>query len=166
LFPAPNGRIELSGRSPGYNAYLLYERASDLTAIVLSNNYAAGMTAEVAEAAIAIAKAKIPASLPVSAPVSVAQEVLSGLAGRYGLPSGALPVPPGTPMELRMHGRDLVVYLGDAPVDVLVPQPGGKFLSRALWSLVEPHAASGTASAFLEIRALYRDSSFRAVKMP
>ncbi len=165
LFPAGNERIEWSGRSPGYNAYVLHERRSDLTVIVLSNNYGAGMTSDIAEAAIAIAKGNEPAPLAVTAPAPISTAV-TGLAGRYNLPPGAIPVPPGTPMELRLSGQHLVVYLGATPVDVLVPQPGGKFLSRALWSLVVPHDAAAGTPASIEVRALYRDYSFRATRMP
>ena len=160
LFPAANGLIEWSGRSPGFNSYVRYERSSDFTAIVLSNNYSAGMTGEIAEAAIAMAKGLSPAPLPVVAPLRASPDTIAKLAGRYTMPAGELGLPPGTPLVLRVQRGELIAYLGTTPVDVLVPQPSGKFLSRTLWSIVQP-VESG-----IEVRTLYRDHSFRATRMP
>ena len=165
LFPSATARIEFSGRSPGYNSYVLHERDSNLAVIVLANNYAAGMTGEIAEAALALARGRAPVALPVVAPVTAPAEQLSKLPGQFRMPPGELGLPPDTHLEIRLRDGDLIAYLGTTPVDVLIPQPGGRFLSRTLWSLVEPVAAPSGSIAGLEIRALYRDHSFRAMRM-
>jgi CubicO group peptidase (beta-lactamase class C family) len=159
LFPGSDSTFVFTGRCPGYNVVLQHDRRRDATTIVLVNNYAGGMVADVAEAVAALARGEAPKALPVVRPVRADTSAQRALAGTYTLPSGALPVPPGTIVELRVSGDHLVVYLGAVPVDVLVPQGPRTYLARALWSMVEAPAQGADS---VKVRALYRDQSFHA----
>jgi CubicO group peptidase (beta-lactamase class C family) len=162
LFPEGDS-FSLQGRSPGYNAVM--QKDSDLVAVVLANNYAAGMVADVAGALLGFAAGRAPTPLPVTAPVAIDQAELPALAGSYRIPDGILPLPPGTAVEIRQVDGDLIAHIMGSPVDVLVPQGGRTFLLRALWSAVTFDAPEGARSPGLEVRALYRDSSFRATRV-
>lgn len=162
LFPGSDSTFVFTGRCPGYNVVLHHDRRRDATTIVLVNNYAAGMVAEVAEGVAALARGDAPKALPVGKPARADTSAQRMLAGTYSLPAGALPVPPGTTVELRVSGDHLVVYLGAVPVDVLVPQGPHTYLARALWSMIEAPAQGADS---LNVRALYRDQSFHALRV-
>lgn len=159
LFPSRD-RVAYQGRSPGFNVIVLHDRTRDLTVVVLANNYAAGNVGDVAEAVLALATDDVPSPLAVRAPTTIAREELALLAATYRLPEGIFPGDP----QLTIEAVDgyLVARLGGAPVDVLMPQGGRSFLSRALWSIVEFDGHPGAAARSLEVRALYRESSFTA----
>jgi CubicO group peptidase (beta-lactamase class C family) len=160
LFPEKDSVIAYSGRSPGFNAFVLHDRKHDITAVVLANNYSAGMVSDLAEAALAIAKGEVPSALPVRGPVKPDVLRMKQVAGFYMLPDGSLPIPPHSRLEIRLTEDNLVAYLGTVPVDVLVPQGGGHYLARALWSMVDVPAAGPVDS--IVVRALYRNSLFTA----
>ena len=164
LFPAKDSVFGFQGRSPGFNSYVEHDRKRDRTTVVLANNYAAGLVADIAVAADRIADGKTPFPLPVTSEVRVEAAEVRSLTGFYLLPAGALPVPPGTRVELRLAGDHAVAYIGSTPVDVLLPQGNGRFLARALWSIIE--ASSRTEVDSIVVRALYADRPFTAVRDP
>jgi hypothetical protein len=139
---------------------VVHDRDRDLTAVVLANNYVAGMVADVAEAVLSLAKGEEPAPLTVRAPAAIAGGELTHLAATYRMPEGVFPGDP--PLTIEAADGYLVARLGGTPVDVLIPQGGRAFLSRALWSIVEFDGAAGAPAQMLEVRALYRESSFTA----
>lgn len=159
----PDADFALQGRSPGYNAFV--QRQGDLVAVVLANNYAAGMVADLGGALLELAAGKEPPALPVSAPAALDEGALAGLAGSYLIPDGTFPVPPGTPVEIRQSGGHLVAYILGTPTDVLIPQGERRFLLRALWSIAtfEPPADAGSPG--IEIRPLYRPGSYRVTRV-
>ena len=159
LFPAKDTTFVFDGRSPGYNTFVLRDSRRDLTAIVLANNYSAGMVSDVAEAAVAIVTGSTPQPLPVTRALAANPAELRKLSGNYDVPPGTLPVPAGAVIELRVVEGNLVAYLGTVPLDVLIPQGNGRYLARALWSMVEADVTSGSVHA-IRLRALYRDSAF------
>ena len=163
LFPAKDGVFEFQGRSPGFNAYIVHDRRRDMTTVVLANNYSASMIDELAAAAAAIADGRPPQPLAVVAPVSDSEAQQVRMAGRYSVPDGVLPLPPGSGVELRMMTGSIVVFIGAAPIDVLVAQGRGRYLARALWSMIETEP--GRAVNSLRVRALYRDSEFTATRV-
>jgi CubicO group peptidase (beta-lactamase class C family) len=159
----PDDDFDLSGRCPGYNAYL--KREGEWVAIVLANNYAAGAVGNVAAAGIRLAAGRPADPLPVTAPVAVPARDLEPFAGAYALPDGVLPLPPGTRVVVAPAGDDLVATLAGTPVDVLVPQGRRTFLLRALWSTATFDPPVDGRSPGFEVRALYRDASFRAERV-
>ena len=161
LFPTKDSAFAFQGRAPGFNVILVHNRRLDITTVVLANNYSAGMVADVAAAAEAIVRGSIPGPLTVTSPVKPDSARARLLAGKYSIPESALPLPPGTNVEIRVSGHDLIAYLGTVPVDVLVPQGPGRYLARALWSMVEAPPSGDS----LVIRALYRDSKFTATRI-
>ena len=80
------------------------------------------------------------------------------------MPPGAFGLPPGTTVELRVSGSDLVAYIGSTPVDVLVPQGPRRFLARALWSMIEIRGPDPAPDS-IEVRALFRDFTFTAPRV-
>jgi CubicO group peptidase (beta-lactamase class C family) len=163
LFPGKDSTFVFDGRSPGYNSFVLRDPRRDFTVIVLANNYAAGMVSDIAEAALALAVGSTPSPLPVTRATKSNAAEIARLAGRYDLPDGALPVPPGTVIDLRVVGVNLVAYLGAMPLDVLIPQGNGRYLARTLWSMIEASVTSEPAAS-LKVSALYRDSSFTMMR--
>jgi CubicO group peptidase (beta-lactamase class C family) len=159
----PDEDIDLSGRSPGYNAYM--RREGEWIAVVLANNYAAGAVGNVAEALIRLALGQAAEPLPVVAPVAVSARDLEPYTGPYALPDGVLPLPPGTRVVITPAGDDLVATLAGTPVDVLVPQGERTFLLRALWSTATFDSPVDGQSPGFEVRALYRDASFRVERV-
>jgi CubicO group peptidase (beta-lactamase class C family) len=162
LFPAKDSLLGFQGRAPGFNAYVEHDRRRDRTTVVLANNYAAGMVSDLAAAADSIAAGRTPPRLPVTGEVKVPLSKLRDLAGFYMIPAGTLPVPPGSRIELRLVRDHLVAYLSAAPLDVLIPQGNGRFLARALWSMIE--APRDGAAESIRVKALYNESSFIAVR--
>ncbi len=161
LFPRGDRWVE-TGRCPGYNAALV--RDGDRIAVVLANDYAAGMTLDVARALIDLSNGREPEALPVAAPAAADAAVAAAAPGSYRPPPGYLSLPPGTFLEVREVDADLVAYLGDAPIDVLVPQGGRTFLLRSLWSTVTFEApVAGRSPAFV-IRPLYSEGAYRATR--
>ena len=165
LFPRKDSVFAFDGRAPGFNVFVSHDRKRDATTVVLANNYSAGMVGDVAVAAEAIALGSSPKALPVEPPAESPNSQLRSLVGRYGIPDGALPVPPGSAVDLKLVNGHLVVCLGPTPVDVLVPQQNGTFLARTLWSMVEPGAKTGDIANSITVRALYRDHSFSAARV-
>jgi len=161
LFPDKDSGFAFQGRAPGFNVVMRHDRKRDITTVVLTNNYAAGMAADVASGAEAIGRGEAPRALPVVSPVRALARDMRTLAGTYSFPDGALPVPPGTSVEIRRVENNLVAYLGSVPVDVLIPQGPRTWLARALWSMVEA-TGSGLAADSIKVRALYRDFAFTA----
>ncbi len=153
----------LTGRSPGYNAALL--REGDLIAIVLVNNYAAGMTYDVARALIELAAGRTPGPLAVSAPHERDPATASAVRGSYHLPEEYLQLDGVTAFEIRQVDDDLVAFLGEVPVDVLVPQGERSFLLRSLWSIATFEPPVEGRSPGVQLRPLYRDGTYRTPRM-
>lgn len=161
LFPDGDSWAE-TGRCPGYNAALV--RDGDRIAVVLANDYAAGMTYDVARALIDLSNGREPEPLPVTAPAAADSALAAAIPGSYRPPQD-YPLPPGASLEVHPVDGNLVAYLGDAPVDVLVPQGGRSFLLRSLWSLATFEAPVAGRSPAVVIRPLYREGSYRATRV-
>lgn len=160
LFPGADATLAWTGRSPGYNAAVAHDRASGVTAVVLANNYAAGVVGDVADGLVRLANSMPLPTLPVARPAPAAVPILAAAPGLYTPPTGWLGLPATARIAVRRAGDHLIVQVDDTPVDVLVPQPGGGFLARSLWSLVTfPPRDDGAVE--MEVRALYRDGSVR-----
>ena len=140
LFPMDSVQ-EFQGRCPGYNVYMRRDFSRDLDVVVLANNYASGMVADVGADLIAIARG-VPTPKPAwRADVPLDTALARRALGRYRIAPG-LPYGEG-PFGLVLREGDLVVTLGGAPVDVLLPQSPGRFLMRRLWSEVRIEATEG-----------------------
>lgn len=158
LFPTADSAFAFTGRAPGFNAAVVHDRRRDVTAVVLANNYAAGMTYDIAAAALQLARGDTVVPLAVSAPSPISRAALDGAPGVYEPPSGWLGLPPGQTIEVRRSGDHLSVYVGDLPVDALVGQPGGSLLARSLWSLIDFSATDGRVTA-MQVRPLYAEGT-------
>lgn len=161
LFPDPDAWA-YTGRSPGYNAALL--REGDVVAVVLANNYAAGMTLDVAQALIDLAQGRAPRTLPVGAPVTAGAGQLAAAAGAYRLPAEAGPAA-GSVVEVREREGWLIAFMSGTPVDVLVPQADGSFLLRSLWSAARFEGPVRGNDSAVVIQPLYRPGSYRAERV-
>lgn len=161
LFPARESWAA-TGRSPGYNAALL--RDGNLVAVVLVNNYAAGMTYDVAQALIELAAGREAAPLAVSSPRPVDPGVVEAARGAYRLPEEYLQVGDGV-LEIRQVDDELVAFLEGVPIDVLVPQGRRTFLLRTLWSTLTVEQPIDRTSPGLELRPLYRDGVYHAARI-
>jgi hypothetical protein len=162
LFHPEDGMLFYQGRCPGYNAAVRRGLADDLVVVVLSNDYAAGMLEEVVTGIDALARGTAPPPARVHAAVRVAPASLSAFVGRYEPPAGALPLPPGTIVEVTLADGQLVVGAAGADFDVLVPQSERSFLARNLWSLLT-FAEDGSTMTY---RPLFRDGEFALRRLP
>ncbi len=133
VLPIENGTLIATGRCPGYNAALLRRLEDDVTVILLSNNYASGMLAEVANDLAEQAMGRLAPPPRWRADVVLAASRLAPLAGRFEVPADAGFLPETT-LALRLEGDQLVAYAGDTALDVLVPQDEHTFLLRNAWS--------------------------------
>ena len=165
LFPIEDRALTFDGRAPGFNVIVQHDRKRDLTTVVLANNYSAGMVADVAQGVEAMALGLTPKPLPVVRPAAIVINDARALVGKYSVPDGTLPVPPGTMVDVRLAGDQPVAYLGATPLDVLIPQAPRLCLARALWSTFEPMGSTGTVDS-IRIRALYRDFTFVVKRAP
>jgi CubicO group peptidase (beta-lactamase class C family) len=164
LFPAGD-TWTMTGRSPGYNAALL--REDGIVVVVLANSYAAGMTYDVAAALAGLAAGRPMPPLAVAAPQPPATpETAAALTGSYLLPPDYLGIGDDTVLEIRPVGGGLVAFVNATPFDVLVPQPGGRFLLRSLWSMLAVADTADGPVRRVEIRPLYRDVVFSAPRVP
>ena len=159
LFPARE-RFAYQGRAPGFNVFAAHDVTLDRTVVVLANNYTAGMVGELGEAVFALAAGSEPAPLPVHARTPIVAAELPLLSGSYVLPEGLFPGDPR--LTIDHDGGYLVARIGGAPVDVLLPQGGRAYLSRAFWSIITFDGGTGERANALEVRALYNDSRFEA----
>ncbi len=164
LFPSPDSTLAFQGRAPGFNVIVTHDRRRDLTTVVLANNYAAGMVADVAAGVDAIALGNTPRVLPATGPATVSEAEQNTLLGKYSVPDGVLPIPPASTLDIRMIGDHLVAYLGGTPVDVLIPQGHRSFLARSLWSIFVVEGKSSAVDS-ITVRALYRNFSFTAKRI-
>jgi CubicO group peptidase (beta-lactamase class C family) len=133
LFPVEEGTLAFQGRCPGYNVFMIRDVAHDVDAVVLANNYAAGMVATVGRDLVALAR-----GLPVERPRWRADLALDAsearaYAGSYRAPPGELPYDRG-PFAIAWRGDELVLMHEGTPLDVLLPQGDNAFLARVYWS--------------------------------
>jgi len=149
LFPA-DSIYAFQGRCPGFNVYMSRDFAHDVDVVVLCNNYAAGMVGTVGDDFVGLAR-----GLPVQTPrwrtdVSVDSVKVAAFVGTYRAPAGALPYGEG-PFSVRWHRGELVLFRGQSPKDVLIPQGDNAFLLRNHWSEMRfvTDAATGTAKPTL-----------------
>ena len=148
LFP-PDSLDTFQGRCPGYNLTMVRDYDNDLFVVVLANNYSAAMVADVAHdlRAMALGQARPPAAWRGDLPVDASA---SKLVGTWRLEQ---PGPPlgRDPVTIERRGNALVALYGGQPVDALLPQGGGRWLGRAMWSEV---AVQGDA---VTLRPLWYD---------
>ena len=135
LFPSSDSLLSFQGRCPGYNLVMRRELGSDVTVIVLANNYAAGMVADIARDLTSLARGGHPAQPAWRGGLTTDAAFASRWTGRYRAPAAA-PLPYGDVFDLVWQNGDLVVANDGAARDVLLPQGEGKFLMRILWSEV------------------------------
>ena len=145
LFPLEDSLFSYQGRCPGYNVVMWRDFARDVDVVVLCNNYAAGMVADVALdlTRIAAGESRPPARWRGDVPAdSVAAHAL---VGRWHITTGAsLPYGSG-PFGVAWRPGGLVFSIGDTPVDYMLPQADGGYLLRNLWSEVRFDTAPGGA---------------------
>ena len=132
LFP-PDSVFSYQGRCPGFNVYMCRDLAHDVDVVVLCNNYAGGMVGTIGTDFLELGRGLKITNPRWRADLSVDTAQATAWSGAYGAPAGKLPYGDG-PFEVRRHNGELVLYLDRTPVDVLVPQGGGAFLLRNLWS--------------------------------
>jgi CubicO group peptidase (beta-lactamase class C family) len=133
IFPPSDSSIAFQGRCPGFNSYAARDLEHDIVVVVLANNYASGMLADIGGDLMEIAQGRAPEKPAWKADEVVDPKSARDYAGQYRAPSGALPYG-DLPIGVRQLGAELVLYLGPSPVDVLIPQSQGVFLLRNLWS--------------------------------
>jgi CubicO group peptidase (beta-lactamase class C family) len=133
LLPLSDSTLAFQGRCPGFNVYMQRNFATDISVIVLANNYAAGMVADVAASLDSLATGARVQPPAWRADLTMAAEEAREWVGRYRPPAGALPYGDG-PYDVRWQNGELVVAQGGVPMDVLIPQGEGTFLLRNAWS--------------------------------
>jgi len=158
LFP-PDSVFSYQGRCPGFNVWIGRDFAHDVDAVVLCNNYAAGMVGNVGDDLLLMARgghAETPRWRADVAPDSAAS---TRFLGTYTPPRGALPFG-DDPVTLRWRRGDLVLFLGDRPLDVLIPQGNDAYLLRNLWSEMRLSTEAG------KVRATMRPLWFKTDPVP
>jgi len=133
LLPLSDSTLAFQGRCPGFNVYMQRNFATDISVIVLANNYAAGMVANVASSLDSLATGARVRPPAWRADLTTDAEQAREWVGRYRPPAGALPYGDG-PYEVRWQNGELVVAQRGVAMDVLVPQGNGTFLLRNAWS--------------------------------
>jgi CubicO group peptidase (beta-lactamase class C family) len=156
LFPPSDSTIVFQGRCPGFNAYAARDLEHDVDVVVLANNYASGMLAEVGRGLLEIAQGRSPRRPVWKSDVDEDPAAARAYAGVYRAPSGALPYG-DLPLDVRRREARLTLYLGRNPVDVLVPQSRGKFLARNLWSEIQFVAGENGGVSQMIIKPLWMD---------
>ena len=131
LFP-PDTLEAFQGRCPGFNVVMQRDYAHDLDVIVLANNYSAGMVGTIADdmLAMALGEARKPPEWRADVPLDTSS---SSLVGSWRLEQPGPPLGP-EPVRFERRGDALIAVLGGRPVDALLPQGGGRYLSRTMWS--------------------------------
>src|SRR5262249_19570957 len=132
LFP-PDSVASFQGRCPGFNVWMGRDFTHDVTAVVLCNNYAAGMVGDIGADLIAMANGRPVAPPRWRANVALDSTRVAPFLGTYRPAPGALPFGDG-PCTVRWSHGELVLTLGSRPVDALVPQGDDAYLLRNLWS--------------------------------
>jgi CubicO group peptidase (beta-lactamase class C family) len=132
LYP-PDSSFSYQGRCPGFNVFMSRDFAHDVDVVVLCNNYAAGMVGTIGSDFIALARGLSVPTPRWRADLSVDSARTRAFTGTYRAAPGALPYGEG-PFVVRWRNGDLVVYRGETPGDVLIPQGNDTFLLRNYWS--------------------------------
>ena len=155
------------GRCPGFNAVAARWQRDGLCVVVLSNNYASGMVADVAHGLALLARGGAPTPFGWRADLAADSTRCAAYTGRWRVSAGALPFG-DLPLALHWQGGELVATVGGAPVDVLVPQPDGGYLLRALWSTVQFDlpAAGDARSRTCQLRYLWRQGGVSLEREP
>src|SRR6185503_8267839 len=133
LFPVEDGTIAFQGRCPGYNVFMIRDVEHDVDAVVLANNYAAGMVATIGRDLVALARGLAVERPRWRADLTIDARQARAYTGTYRAPPGQLPYDRG-PFAIAWHGDELVVMDEGTPLDVLLPQGDGAFLARIYWS--------------------------------
>ena len=147
LFPPADG-FAFQGRCPGYNVYMLREH--DIEVVVLANNYAAGMVATIGRDLAAMARGTTVRPPHWRSDVRIDPIEAKSYVGKLRAPPRALVY--GDEFQIEWRDPDLVVLRGGRAIDVLVPQGGGVFLLRTMWSELKFTATQVT------IRPLWLDN--------
>jgi CubicO group peptidase (beta-lactamase class C family) len=135
IFP-PDSVDYFQGRCPGFNVVMARDNVRDIDVIVLANNYSAGMVGTIARDVLAMAsgeKRKPPAWRAGVAPDASA----ATLVGTWQLEQPGPPLGSET-ITFERRGDEVVALMGGKPVDVLLPQGEGHWLSRTMWSEIVP----------------------------
>jgi len=150
LFPPADG-FAFQGRCPGYNVYMLRDVEHDIAVVVLANNYAAGMVATIGRDLAAMAAGKSVSPPHWRADLHTDPASASSYVGTLRAPKGALVY--GDEFQIAWRAPDLVAVRAGRVIDVLVPQGGGAFLLRTMWSELKFGGAGVT------IRPLWLDNA-------
>jgi len=145
LFP-PDSVFSYQGRCPGFNVWMGRDFVRDVDAVVLCNNYAAGMVGNVGDDLLLMARGGHAETPRWRADVAADSAASARFLGTYAPPRGALPFG-DDPVQIRWRRGDLVLFRGEAPLDVLVPQGGDAYLLRNLWSEMRLTAEAGKVKA-------------------
>jgi hypothetical protein len=133
LFPPRDSTVAFQGRCPGFNLYMERDLAHDIDVIVLANNYAAGMVADVGDALAKLARGEGVAPPPWKGDLAADSLAVRRWLGAYRVPAGSLPYGDG-PFVMKWKNGGVVVSNGGAALDFLLPQGAGKYLARNAWS--------------------------------
>lgn len=142
LLPEPTETLYEDGRAPGYSAVLVHDPVSDITLIMLSNNYATLALNDVMMAALS--NGTVPIS-PIAGCSRADATQFAQLIGRYQWPK-----PFGTQIELREEGGELVyveLFRPDQAVG-LAATPDGAILCPLYNCILRPQFENGQVSGF------------------
>ena len=153
LFP-PDSVFTYQGRCPGYNVFMGRDFTRDIDVVVLCNNYAAGMVGDIGTDLLAMAGGREVANPRWRADVPADSARVAALLGTYQPQPGALPYGDGA-CTVSWRAGDLVLRLGDRPLDVLVPQGDDRYLLRNLWCEMRLVPAGGDHAASVTMRPLW-----------
>jgi CubicO group peptidase (beta-lactamase class C family) len=162
LFPRDDSLFSYQGRCPGYNVVMSRDFEHDYDVVVLCNNYAAGMVADVARDAIRLARGEQPPAPGWRGDLPADSAACRPYLGTWRADDAPLPYGTG-PFDISWRSGGMRFSVGDAPVDYMLPQGDGAFLLRNLWSEVRFEPAVGGAAPQVTIRPLWFET--KAVAM-
>jgi CubicO group peptidase (beta-lactamase class C family) len=144
LFPPEDSLFSYQGRCPGFNVVMWRDLARDVDVVVLCNNYAAGMVSDVALDLTRIAAGEQRPAPKWRGDVAADSIACRPYLGTWRVDGASLPYGAG-PFGLAWRAGGVVFSVDGTPADYLLPQPGGAFLLRNLWSEMRFEVGAGGA---------------------
>lgn len=154
LFPSDDSTFGGQGRCPGYNVYMIRDLRQDVDAVVLANNYGAGMVGTIGSDLVKLARGLTPETPPWRTDVSADTAAAAAWIGGYRAASGALPYGEG-PFTFERRGEGLVMLREGVIADYLIPQGKDRFLLRLLWSELRVERDSSGKAPVPTLRPLW-----------
>ena len=156
LFPSDDSAFAGQGRCPGFNVYMIRDLKQDMVAVVLANNYGAGMVGTIGPDLVKLARGLTPEAPRWRTDVAADTATARAWIGSYRAPAGALPYGEG-PFIIERHGEGLAVIREGVVTDYLIPQGDGRYLLRLLWSELRVERDSSGQAPVLTLRPLWLD---------